>query len=220
MLSLQIFSQNQNFNLPTIEVFGTAEIKVNPDIMLSEIDVQTENNNVVYAKNENDKIVLNVTDVLKHYGITDNDIQTSGIRIYKNTSYSENSKLYSVSNNISYKLNDLSKYYELTSELVKIEHIFITYSNYDYSKIIETRKQARENALIAAKDKAEEMARVLGQFIGKPVFVSEEPVYDYYATPQNVSTQNGNVEGSYGVLKEGTINVTAKVKIVFELLNK
>jgi uncharacterized protein YggE len=218
-LQFSLHNQAQD-KIPALEVFGTANIKVNPDILIFSINVQTENNNVIYAKNENDKTVINVIDVLKYFGIQENDIQTSGLRINKNYNYNENVKEFSISNSISFKLNDLSKYYELTAELIKIEHVFISYSTYDYSKMIETRRQARENALIAAKNKAEEMAAVLGQGIVKPLFVSEEQVSDYYPNPFNASTQNENLGNSYGVLKEGTINVTAKVKIVFELLTK
>lgn len=220
-------SQLQN-SPPSIEVNGTATIKVEPDIINFSLSVQTDNKNVIYAKNDNDKCVLKVMDVLKNYGILEKDIQTSGVSVSKNYSYNyqdnddknDKNKAFSVYNYITFSLKDLSKYYEVTTELIKIDHVYISYSTYDYSKIIETRKEARERALLAAKKKAEEMTAVLGQEIGKPLLIQEVPVENYYSPyMSNINQQviQGESTGGYGVLKEGTIDVTAKVRIIYEL---
>lgn len=218
-----IFSQVTDKS-PSIEVYGTAQVKVVPDIINFSLSVSTDNNNVLAAKNDNDRSVNKIIDLLKDRGIPEKDIQTSGIRVNKNYRYDENEKVkeFSVENYITFRLKDISKYYDITTELIKIEHVSITYSNFDYSNIIETRKHAREQALLAAKSKAEEMAQVLGQDIGKTLWISEEPVYDYYYGNQfNNVTQQGtqNYTSSYG-LQEGTINVEAKVKVIFEIISR
>jgi len=210
--------------IPSIEVYGTAQVKVVPDIINFSLSVSTDNNNVLAAKNDNDRSVNKVIDILKDRGVLEKDIQTSGIRVSKNYRYDENEKLkeFTVENYITFLLKDISKYYDITTELIKIEHVSITYSNFDYSGIIETRKHAREQALLAAKSKAEEMAQVLGQDIGKTLLISEEPVYDYfYGNQMNNVTQQGtqNYTSSYG-LQEGTINVEAKVRVVFEIVSR
>jgi hypothetical protein len=217
-----IYSQTTD-KYPSIEVYGTAQIKVVPDIINFSLSVSTENNNVLAAKNDNDRSVNKIIDLLKDRGILEKDIQTSGIRVNKNYRYDENEKVkeFSVENYITFTLKDISKYYDITTELIKIEHVSITYSNFDYSNIIETRKHARGNALIAARDKAEEMAQVLGLDMGKPILISEEQVYDYYPNPFNAVNQQGtqNYTSSYG-LQEGTINVEAKVRVIFEIINR
>lgn len=231
---IHIFSINSQIppTPSTIEVNGTATIKVAPDIMKFSLEVQTDNKNVVYAKNENDKVVLQVLDVLKNYGILEKDMQTSGVRVSKNYSYDytnnnddykKDTKLYSIYNDISFSLKDISKYYEVTTDLIKIQHLTISYSTYDYSKIIETKKEARERALLAAKNKAEEMASVLGQDLGKPMTIQEIPIEDYYPYQFNNANQQviqSDATSGYGVLREGTMDVTAKVRIVYELINK
>lgn len=224
ILSLSTFYSQTTEHTPSIEVYGNASVKVIPDIINFSLSVTTGNNIILAAKNENDRAVSKVLDVLKDRGIPDKDIQTSGIRINKNYWSSENdkNKEYTASNYITFVLKDVAKYYDITTELIKIEHVYITYSNYDYSNIIETRKHAREQALVAAKSKAEEMALVLDQAIGKPLLISEEPVYDYYPTQFNSVTQQGtqNYSSNSYMLQEGMLNVDAKVKVVFELITK
>jgi hypothetical protein len=217
-------SQSQD-KIPSIEVYGNASIKVVPDIINFSLNIETANDNVLTAKNENDRSVNKVLDVLKDKGILEKDIQTGGIKIYKNyISDYENKKFneYTVNNSIWFALKDVSKYYEITTEIIKIEHVLITNSSFDYSNIIEIRKHAREQALIGAKSKAVEMASLLDQDLGKPLFVSEEPVYDYFPSPFNSVTQQGtqNYTSTSYTLQEGTINVAAKVKVIFELVNR
>jgi uncharacterized protein YggE len=113
------------------------------------------------------------------------------------------------------------KYYDVTTEIIKVENVNIGQSFYDYSNIIETRKHAREEALKSAKNKAEEMAAVLEQQVGKPLNISEEVVYDNYPNPFNYSIQQGTQNYNSGyTMQEGTINVQAKVKLTLELAGK
>jgi len=98
--------------------------------------------------------------------------------------------------------------------------LYINSIQLEYSKAIETRIQARTNALLAAKKKAEEMAEVFGQSIGKPLYISEGTV-SYYPNPFNSVTYDpGSTYSTTSTFSEGTINVEAKVKIIFELINK
>lgn len=220
LFSLRVQSQVQN-STPSIEVFGTAVVKVSPDIMNFALTINTKNINVLAAKNENDRSLNRVLDVLKDRGIPDKDIQTGGIRVFTNNSSIDDKpvKEYSVGNSVVFILRDIVKYYDITTELIKIDNVNITQSTYDYSNIVETRKHAREQAMKSAKLKAEELAAILNQSVGKPLMISEEQVYDGYPNPFNVSTQQNINYSSVYTLQEGTISVEAKVKLLFELIN-
>lgn len=81
---------------------------------------------------------------------------------------------------------------------------------------------AREDALLAAKKKAEDMAAVLNMAVGKPVMISEVS-NKYYPNPFNVSTENNNISNldiKQDLFKAGLINVTASVKVVFNLVDR
>jgi len=216
-----IHTQTQD-KIPSIEVYGTAEIKVKPDILNFYVSVSSTKNAVIPAKDNVDRSVSKILDILKSSGIREEDIQTGGIRIYAyNADDQKNTKEYQVSNDIMFSLKDLSKYYDLTTEILSVQDAVISSSSYDYSKAIETRKHAREEALLAAKNKAEEMALVMGVDLGKTLLISEETVNDYYPmqTNESIQQQSQNYSSSY-TLQGGTISITAKVKVVFEIINK
>ena len=206
---------------PVIEVQGTATIKVIPDVMKWSLSVRIDSDDVIEAKNDNDRSVTKVLDLLKEKGVDPKDIQTGGVKITKNYDYyNKTVKKFNVSNDIWFTSNDISRYDEFTSALIVIDNLYINSTQLEYSRAIETRVQARTDALLAAKKKAEEMADVLGQTIGKPLFISEGSA-NYYPNPFNsVTYEPGSTYSTTSTFSEGTINVVASVKVVFELINK
>lgn len=206
---------------PSIEIYGTAIIKVVPDKMNWNINVQVEMDDVKEAKIQNDKSVSKVLNILEDVGIPSKEIQTGGIKIEKRyRTYSNEEKKYSVTNNIWFTVSNIEKYDLLTEKLIDIDNVYINNIILESTKEIETREQARIDALNAAKDKAEKMANVLGMSIGEPLLIQEVSGY-YYSGFSNVISDIGtrgitDVESTFS---EGTINVEAKVMVVFRLLS-
>lgn len=208
---------------PVIEVQGTATIKVIPDVMKWSLSIRIDSDDVVEAKKDNDRSVSKILDLLKDKGIDTKDIQTGGVKITKNYEYIGSTvKKYNVSNDIWFTSNNISRYDEFTSALIVIDNLYINSTQLEYSRAIETRVQARTDALLAAKKKAEEMADVLNQAVGKPILIQEEPGYYYgYSLSNTMSYEPGySTSGTGTTFSEGTINVEARVKVVFELINK
>jgi len=208
---------------PVIEVYGTANIKVEPDIINWTLSIIVSHDDLITAKKEHDKSLSNVLELLREKGLIQADIKTGGIRLTRNTQQYTQEKKFTVSNEVWFTFNDITKYDILTSELFQIENVFISGTYLEYSGAIETRIKAREDAVNAAKKKAEEMAAVLGVAIGKPLLIQEEPSYSgNYPNPFNTSTEVDNYSSNYSstLFSKGTINVEAKVKVVFELINK
>ena len=227
LIAIPIFLYSQDtqlyFRNQTIEVYGTASVKVKPDIMKWEISIDVDNDNVSFAKKNNDKSTLAVLNVLKSLGINEKDIQTQGLKITKNyvNQYSDTKK-YSASNSIWLTINDINMYDNLTDELMKIEYVFIRSTNLEYLKAPEVRIKARSDAIDAAKRKAEEMAGALGLTIGKTIHIEEIPIgfnyYPYSNSLNNVTNIQDFSSSSYSTyFSEGLINIEAKVKIIFEL---
>lgn len=207
---------------PGIEVIGTASISVTPDIMKWTVDIQNDNDNVQEAKNRNDATIIKVLDILKNYGIEEKDIKTSGIRMTKKQYRYGDEKKYNVTNTVWFTLENIAKYDLLTNDLIKIEDVLITNTSLEYSKAIETRNQARTNALNAAKEKAVKMAEALGMTIGKPLLIQEEPTFDWGLgwsnyLQNNVQNYAVDMPSSSQHFSEGMLKIEAKVKVVFEL---
>jgi uncharacterized protein len=205
---------------PGIEVTGTASISVTPDIMKWTVDIQNDNDNVQEAKTKNDNTIAKVLSILNNFGIAEKDIKTSGIRMTKKQYRYGDEKKFNVSNTVWFTLENITKYDLLTNDLIKIEDVYITNTTLEYSKAIETRVQARTNALIVAKEKAVKMAEALGMTIGKPILVQEEPIYDWgwqNYTQNNVQNYSVDMPSSSQHFSEGIMKIESKVRVVFEL---
>jgi uncharacterized protein YggE len=216
---IKLYSQEKP---PSIEVYGTAIIKVVPDKMNWNINVQVEMDDVKEAKIQNDKSVSKVLNILEDEGIPSKEIQTGGIKIEKKyRPYSYEEKKYSVTNNIWFTVSNIEKYDLLTEKLIDIDNVYINNIILESTKEIETREQARIDALNAANIKAEKMASALGMSIDEPLLIQEVSGY-YYSSFSNAISDIGtrgitDVESTFSA---GTINVEARVIVTFKLLSK
>lgn len=203
-----------------VEVTGSATIEVQPDIMDWDIRVQDDYDNLKSAVSNNESSVEKILEFLKSQGVKRERISTSGLRVNKNyTYYDSKVKKYTVTNYVWFSVNDINLYQKFADYFVSFDNVFINSTNLTASNEIETRKQARINALNAAKEKAEMMAAVFGKEIGDPLMISEEPVYSYFSnTLNNVYTPGERTESDSGpTFSRGMVTVTAKVKVTFLL---
>ena len=74
---------------------------------------------------------------------------------------------YQASSSIKFKVTDLSKYKDLWSGISRMDNVSLNGISYDNSKRIKHRKDIRQKALLAAKDKAQKLAETLDSKIGK-----------------------------------------------------
>jgi len=207
---------------PVIEVTGNAEIKIEADMMEVSIYVNVDDEDLISAKNKNDESTKKVLEALKDLNIEDKDIVTSGISMSKQNDTYNKRLYYTVANWIMVKTPDISAYEGIMTKLIRIENVYVNNITLSSTKAIETRVKAREDALLAAKKKAEDMAAIFGMSIGKPVLITETSDV-YYPNPFNVSTQNVNQsvwDRSQDLFKAGLVSVTASVKVVFALIDK
>jgi uncharacterized protein len=222
-----IYSQDYSQNKPpSIEVTGNAQIKIEADQMDMHISINVNLDDLQDAKNKNDESTKQVLGILEDLNINDNDIATSGIRMSRNNLNYENynkTKKYTVTNEIFVKSPNISSYENITTRLIKIDNVYLTNIGLSSTKSIETRVKAREEALLAAKKKAEDMAATYNMAIGKPIQIQENTGY-YTPNPFNAVTNENQNDNSFdklqGIFKSGLINVNASVKVIFLLIDK
>ncbi|MBK8727827.1 MAG: SIMPL domain-containing protein [Holophagaceae bacterium] len=97
--SAYCFSQSVQISpIRTISVSGSADIKINPDLIYINLGIETRRPNLDTAKSDNDQSVLKLLAFLRDYGIASKDIQTGILTINPVFSnYEENNiKYYSV----------------------------------------------------------------------------------------------------------------------------
>lgn len=227
-----------------ITVTGEAQVNVVPDEVIFNIGVAAGGDSPTEAKNKEAALAAKVIKVAGQLGIEHKDIQTDYLEIdlVKPEYYdwrvcyedSKEPKRYGARQMIKFTLRDPSKLDNLMSKVMEAGAIRVIGVDYRTSDLRKYRDRARAMAVKAAKEKAEAMAGELGQKIGEPKKIVEQPSYGrdwyYYGSwwwsrssnstansVQNVSSDSGNRSAGDSIAL-GQIGVNAGVSVTFELM--
>ena len=208
-----------------VTVSGTATTKVTPDTMNWSLQVKNKEPNLERAAETHSAAVKAVLDFLNAQELPETDIQTSGMQFGQNWSYEGREKVkdgYFASTDISFQLDNLDKYTKLWIGLSRLPHVALTGVYYDHSQRIEIRNTTRRKALLAAREKAEDLAETLGSKIGRPLLI-EEASESYGLRTSNFTMSNnitsaGGVPGENADLAPGQIPITMRIRASFLLL--
>lgn len=206
--------------VPSISVSGEGKIKVIPDEAMITLGVQNNGKEATEVKKKNDEIVDAVLKVIKKHGIAKSDYKTERVSLYKNYDYSTKKYLFQASQTISIHLKDLKKYDALMMDLVESGINNINGVDFKSSKIKELEAQARREAILDAKKKAEDYVSVLNQKVGKAISISDnsrtnypQPIYKAYDMALDSEGLGMNKE----TLAIGEIEIVSNVSVVFEM---
>lgn len=157
-----------------IEVIGSAETEVTPDIIYLSISLKE------YFKDNNNKNKVGIetlerqlqTAVLKA-GIPKENFTVNNINSYTNTWQKKQKPEFLASIQYRIKVTDLTK---LNDILTAVDPKGVQYTNiesYDYSKIESVKKELKVKALQAAKEKASYLASALNDNLGDALEIQE-----------------------------------------------
>lgn len=207
--------------VPQISVSGEGKIKVIPDEAMITVSIENTSKEAAEAKKANDIIADKVLKLIKKNGIDTKDFQTQRMNLYQNYDYNTKKKNYVANQTIAIHLKDLSKYNDLMMELVETGINGIQGVEFMSSKIKELEKQARKNALLDAKAKAEDYVSVLaGQKVGKALLISDNSQTNY-PQPQYRGMMKTMAMESDSIPREtlaiGEIEIVSNVSVTFVL---
>lgn len=207
--------------IPQISVSGEGKIKVTPDEAIITVAVENTGKEAAEVKKKNDETVDKVLKLIKQRGIPTSDYQTQRVNLYKNYDYNTKKHSYVANQTISIHLKDLSKYDKLMMDLVDSGINNIQGVEFKSSKIKEYERQGRKNAMLDAKQKAEDYVSVLaGQKVGKALVISDNSHTNY---PQAMYYSMGkDVDVAYEQLPRetlaiGEIEIVSTVTVSFVL---
>jgi uncharacterized protein YggE len=227
--------QNQLFDdRPKITVNGEAVVKVQPDEIIITFGIETWNKDIMLAKQENNRIMKDAIAIIKNSGIEEKNIQTDYLSIeprYDNSYEKKDFIGYFVRNTFVVTLTEPDKVENLVTGVLQSGVNYIHNINFQTTEFKKYREQARELALLAAKEKAEKMAATLNQTIGDPIQINEGyGGYNWWSSwsswgygRTNMMTQNvvQNINTGTGEISEtvalGKISIKANVSVTFEL---
>jgi uncharacterized protein len=184
---IQINQQQQG-----IWVNGTGELSVTPDIAVLNLGVIAQEINVAKAQSEASEAMTKVMKALSDGGIAQKDIQTGYYSINQRTRWDNEKQTdtptgFEVANMVSVKVRDTARIGNIIDAVVQAggDLIRINGINFSVEEPSKYYKEVREKAMTAAKNKAEELAKLAGVTLGKPTYITENaeysPVYGRYA---------------------------------------
>jgi uncharacterized protein len=232
MLSLQVLAQSA-IEPPLITVSGQAEVRVPPDEVVFSLDVEFVDKDMLTAKKRTDDSVKEVLSIARKNNVKAEDVQTSHISVQPkyNTDdleYAQRRTVkrvlvgYEVSKTVAVRLRDISRFDELLSDVLKAGVTKVSNVEFRDSQIRKHKDQARAMAMKAAQEKANLMAREIGQSIGPAYSITEGggPNYSRSNVTQNTTTTiSGDLSESESdsAIAPGSISVTAQVTVRFRL---
>jgi uncharacterized protein YggE len=203
-----------------IEVSGTAETEVTPDIIYFSISLKEYmdgRNRVDITTLENQLIKAAADAGLPKEDLTINNI--SGYTTYQK----KKDPNFLAGKQYRLKFHDLNKVNQLLST-IDPKGIQSTYiESYDYSKIDELKKELKLKALIAARDKAAYLLTGISQKLGDAINVTEvDNGGGYMPMARNVAYMSKSIVNNDGAAEQDIdfkkIKLTFQVNAVFEIV--
>jgi uncharacterized protein len=213
-------AQTPAANPRVITVVGEAEIKVTPDEALLTLGVETLGKDLETTKKQNDTAIAKALESVVKNGVKREDVKTDFINIepqYQETQGRRTLSGFLVRRTLAVIVRDFAKLSTVLTDALKAGVNVVYGLQFQTSKLLEYRQQARSLAVRAAKQKAEALAGELGQRVGDPLNITET---GSGIQPYQVNTRALAQEAmpSSETFAPGQISVTASVTISFELV--
>ena len=154
-----------------IEVSGTAEKEVTPDIINISISLQEYMDGK--KKITIDQLENQLETAVKAAGISKDDFTVNNVSDWNNTWNKKKTPDFLASKQYGLRLHDLNKFNQI---LDKVDPKGIQSTNidsYDYSKKTELKKELKIQALLAAKEKAAYLLNAIGDKVGDAISITD-----------------------------------------------
>lgn len=216
--------QDQTTNTPprTMNVTGTSQVALSPDIAYISIGVHTENADATQAVSSNTAQTQKIVNSLKALGIDAKDIQTTNFSIYPQKQYTPEGKetgttIYMVDNTVYVTLRDLPKIGQIISAAVSAGANNINGIQFDVADKTDALQQGRKAAVEDAKKQADDLASAAGVTLG-PI----QTINFYNPNPMPVPVYEKAVSGVGGggasvPVSPGQMTITVQVNVIYEI---
>ena len=206
-----------------VRVTGTSEVKVVPDRAVIEVGVEKQDPRASVAKHAEDAAARKILAALRANGIDEKDIQTTYLWLQQRSSYVKKERVYYfvAAQTLTVTVRDISRLDTLLEALVQAGGNRIDSIEYEISDLRKYRDQARDLAVKAAREKAEALARALGQDIGRAQQVEEIPdstrLYSLGLSANSYLESAGPAKAAGPSLAAGQKAISASVTVQFDL---
>jgi uncharacterized protein YggE len=171
----------------TLNVSGSGQANLAPDIAYIYVGVHTENPTAAEAVSENTTQTQTVLQAIKDFGIDEKDIRTTNFNIYPQDKFDPQTgtptgdKTYVVDNTVYVTVHKLDQLGDLLDTVVKAGANTVNSVQFDVADKAEALKQARADAVKDAEAQAKSLAEAAGLSLGEIQtisFVDNQPIFD------------------------------------------
>ncbi len=207
---------------PTLNVVGTGQADLVPDIAYIYVGVHTELPSASEAMNENNAQTQKMIEALTSFGVDAKDIRTTNFSIWPFDKYdpltgvSTGEKYYSVDNTVYVTVRDLDTLGDLLDTVIAAGANTVNSIQFDVADKDAALKQARADAIADAKAKAEELAEAAGMSVGAIRSISFTDS-QYYPVFEGRGGGGGGEAASAVPINPGQLSFTVTVSVTYEL---
>lgn len=201
---------------PMISTNGSAEIHVKPDLADLSFEIEIRNVDLAAARKQQAAITAKLLAALRAAEIKEQDLQASQVTISptwneRHGAETATVKFYSVSQTVSCTARDVEKVPDITTAAIATGVTGMSPAVFRTTELRKYRDEARAQAIRAAKEKADALAKELGVKVGAPRTIQETEAYAYSGRMNYAnSVQNvGIVEAGAGGGGRGAAGVCA-----------
>ena len=206
-----------------IWVNGEGKITVAPDVANLSLGVQVEAASLTEANQKAAAAMDALINALKAQGIADKDIKTQYFNIYPVYDYDKDTgratiRGYQVSNSVEVKVRVIANAGKIidaavavAGDAVRVNNIYFSVDNPSVAM-----DQARELALLDAKAKAEQIARVTGVSLGQVSFVSDSTSSGGRIVAPSFDSKAG-AEGAATPILPGETDLVVTVQVIYNI---
>lgn len=209
-------------NPKIVKMAGTAELKVTPDQAVIELGVEHQSATAKIAKVAVANASRKILAAIKELNIEDKDVQTTYLYLQPMIDYRKGLRItnFTAEQSLSVTVRDLSKLDAVMDAVLSAGANRIEGIEYRSSELRKYKDQARDEAARAAREKAEDLAKALGDQIGKTFSIEELPQTEGYYGFSGGPAAN-NMEDKRSLTPStapGELTVKASVVVSFDLL--
>jgi len=204
-----------------ISVTGTGTSQVSPDRVTFNVGVQTVEDTVDLAVNQNNAKVAAVIAALKKAGATDKDIRTANFFISPQQQYNNNGQLpriigYQVSNMVFVSRNDVASAGKMLQAAISAGVNQASGLSFELSDPSKGRDEGLRAAFNDARGKASVLAQAAGRTLGRALSITEGARADV-PRPMPMAKMAMAEAVSEVPVESGTSSMSYTVSVVFEL---
>lgn len=222
ILFISITMNSQISDRPLISTRGSATVYAIPNEALMSFSIVTFSNDISEAKNKNSKISIETVDYLKKKGIEEKHIQTQYLNVGKNYRHDRDpgrELKYQATQSFSVCVADLKELESIMSDLLTMDISNLGSPVFRTTKIKMYMEEARNEAILNARQKAVGLAKQLEQNVGKAHRISEvnfdrggRVAYANFA--EDAGRSVGPPQDSFAI---GQLEIKAEIDVSFNL---